>query len=187
LNREQEERLFKYLAITFASFSATISVYFIVRAILGIDPIFPLGEPLVNREWPSPDSSVFYAKPVTYLSASSLLAWLFGLESLRGRFLRASEYVIRLTLILATFFAFVSGYELIWNFSMWSAQVALEPSRSPDSLVNIYPNPKFPVNFVFATKMFAAMFFAAIYTLIFTISVIWRREKEASSGERELY
>ena len=157
----------------FTLLSALIVLYFIMRIIVGLDKPFPIGEALVTIEWPSP----VFAKPITYLTFFILLAWLFGLESLRDRFLRVSDHWLRIMMIIATIFAFTSGYEALWNFAMWSAMVASKPTGNPDEMANIYPNPQYPVNFVFATKIFVMLLFASLYFIIFLLTIIWRREK----------
>lgn len=174
---DEYQDLFKYLALIFLSISVLIVVYFVARIVAGLDKAFPLGESLVKLEWPSPKTSIIYAKPITYLVFFTMLAWLFGLEALRSKFLSISDVWIRLLMIIAGFIAFASGYETFWNFAMWAAIISREPSRNPDTIPNTYPNPNYSVNFVFATKMFTLTFFAALYFLVFLLTIIWKRER----------
>lgn len=175
--QKESTPLFKYLALVFTFLSVIIVFYFAIRIALGLDELFPLGEALVNREWPSPDSSIIYAKPVTYLAFFTLMAWLFGLEALKDKFMKCSEFWIRVFMIVSTIIAFFSGYEVLWNFSMWAAFFSSNPDENPDTMVNIYPNPRYPVNFVFATKMFTVAFFASLYFLLYLLIITWKRER----------
>ncbi len=179
--RPQHE-LFKYLSLTFLSIVLVILAYYSARIIVGLDELFPLGENLVTREIPSPDISFIYAKPITYIVLFTMLSWLFGLEAMRDKFIGLSDFWIRILMIIACFIAFIGGYEALWNFFMWSTVVGSiakegKLTQNPDLLANIYPNPDFPVNFLFATKVFSLMFFAAIYFMIFLLTIIWRKER----------
>ena len=176
---DTQQELFKYISLFFLLVAITITSYFIARILAGIDEPFPVGEALVRIEWPSPETSMFHAKPVTYLVFSIMLAWLFGLEALRDKFLKISDLWMKIMMIIACLLAFAGGYETFWNFSMWSAMYSAEPTKNPDTFANTYPNPRYPWNFVFATKMFSLLFFAAIYFIIFLMTVSWRRERKS--------
>ena len=177
---EAYRSLFKYVSVFFLLLAVTISVYYMLRITFGLDPLFPIGENFVVREVPSPKDFPIYAKPITYIVYSIMLAWLFGLEALRDRFSRISFTWIELFMVVSAFLMFLSGYEMFYNFTIGSALMASQTqsgkmSYSPDLLVNSFPNPAYPVNLVFATKIFSLIFFVALYFLLYLLTVIWKK------------
>ena len=64
--------------------------------------------------------------------------------------------------------AFGSGYEVLYNFTVWGALMSAEAFSgilNPDFLNIAYPNPKTPWNLVFATKLFIALFVISLHSL----------------------
>src|SRR3989442_15948214 len=85
-----------------------------------------LGPVFVLSEGPPPAiSPYFYAKPITWFSYFSFLYWAFGLESFRTRFLNMSYRARRFLFIGTAFIAFGAFYEIFFNFTIWSALLAV--------------------------------------------------------------
>ncbi len=129
---------------------------------------------LTKRGWPPPAiSPYFYAKPITWFSYFSFLYWAFGLESFRTRFLNMSYRARRFLFIGTAFIAFGAFYEIFFNFTIWSALLAVcsQPANlqqcNPDTLVNIFPNLRTPLNLTFATKVVTTVFGLSVYSLWF--------------------
>jgi hypothetical protein len=143
--------------------------YYALQIPLGVQSI---GSQFVLSEWPPPTlSPYFYAKPITWFSYFSFLYWAFGLESFRTRFLSMSYRARRFLFIGTAFIGFGAFYEIFFNFTIWSALLAVcsaSPSQcSPDTLVNIYPNLRTPLNLTFATKVVTTVFGLSVYSVWF--------------------
>jgi len=129
-----------------------------------------IGAQFVLSEWPPPGvSPYFYAKPITWFSYFSFLYWAFGLESFRTRFLNMSHRSRRFLFIGTAFVAFGAFYEIFFNFTIWSALLSVCSTApcNPDTLVNIYPNLRTPLNLTFATKVVTTVFGISVYSLWF--------------------
>jgi hypothetical protein len=129
-----------------------------------------IGSQFVLSEWPPPAiSPYFYAKPITWFSYFSFLYWAFGLESFRARFFTMSYRVRRFLFIGTAFVAFGAFYEIFFNFTIWSALLAVCSTTpcNPDTLVNIFPNLRTPLNLTFATKVVTTVFGLSVYSLWF--------------------
>lgn len=151
--------------------------YFTLRAVLGIDSFFPVGENMVSLEFPPPEYSIVYAKPITYFSLLLMTGWVTGLEAIKDRVRAWPSSLRRVVVILALVLAFLTGYEVIYNFSIWSALMIGSASGSlpipanPDQISVAYPNPETPWNLVFATKFFYTILFIAAYTSIYIAAI----------------
>ena len=86
-----------------------------------------------------PVSVPIQLKPVTGFAALSFLWFAAALQSLRAQFNLLSHATKQLIAVGAFLLCMVTGYELIWNFSLWSARLAFlgsNPDLSFDQLVN---------------------------------------------------
>ena len=142
-----------------------ITSYGIVASVTGhIDVV---GATLVNVEIPSPAVSPITVKPVSILMVAALGLTFSGYELLKPKFLAFSETQISVMKLLAFLGIVLTGYEVLYNFTIWTASIAstsLLGVLNPDILINAFPNPKTPWNLVFATKLATTGFAIAIYT-----------------------
>src|SRR6266581_8073940 len=147
-----------------------------------------IGVQFVLSEWPDPKiSPYFYAKPITWFSYFSFLYWAFGLESFRTRFLNMSYRARRFLFIGTAFVAFGAFYEIFFNFTIWSALLAVCSSSqcNPDTLVNMFPNLRTPLNLTFATKVVTTVFGLSMYSLWFLYRVDRDLDKKALGVSNE--
>lgn len=124
---------------------------------------------MVGTEFP-PSSFLLYAKPITYITYFFILGWIFGVHSLRERFLKWSPSLRTFIICLLAFFVFLTGYEVIFNFALWTSLMVvgdLMGNLNPDILINKFPNVNVTVNITFATKIFTSLFFVCLYTLYY--------------------
>ena len=161
--------------------------YYALQIPLGVQSI---GSQFVLSEWPPPSlSPYFYAKPITWFSYFSFLYWAFGLESFKSRFLNMSYRVRRFLFIGTAFIGFGAFYEIFFNFTIWSALLAVcstSPSQcNPDTLVNIFPNLRTPLNLTFATKVVTTVFGLSMYSLWFLYRVDRDLDRKASGAKIE--
>jgi len=115
-----------------------------------------------------PSLAVF--KPITILVISAFACCLCALEALRGNIIKLPMLIKRLIFVAFCVVAFVSSYEVIWNFSMWTSAHIISPNLPVDSLNHdldpiVFPNTSF--NFVFATKMFTLVLAVSLYSVFF--------------------
>ena len=165
----------KYSYIFFISFSLIILSYFLIRVILGFDNLFPVGENMVTTE--VPHQLFFKMKPITWFVLFFISGWIIFFETEQDKINRILSTKRRFLYILTFILIFISGYEVIYNFSLWSGLMAVSSILStttenlynwnPDLLVNPYPNPNMPINLVFATKIVYLIFFLSVYTNIY--------------------
>ncbi|HIQ13057.1 MAG TPA: hypothetical protein EYH44_01520 [Thermoprotei archaeon] len=153
----------KYIAILATLLSLTIFIYHIGRALIGLDPLYPFGENMVSYEIVVIPNVVFM-KPAT-------MAVIFGYIAVLTTLSHISEYAIRrwnekefftIELVTGTLL-FISGYEILFNFTLWSALIASMASSGTvygniDLIINTFPNPETPWNVVFATKIMYLIF-----------------------------
>ena len=153
----------------------------------------PLGDPLVNQptgepfEFPEPEYFPIYAKPITWLYVSVITFWFSLLESGKDRAKKYSNFRMSIFKIVSFMGLTISGYEILYNFTIWSALMASQAIAGniiPDILVNSSPNPNFPWNLVFATKMFTASFAIAAYSLWFIHQIKISKDFSALKTEK---
>jgi hypothetical protein len=156
--------VFKWISFLFFTAFFSIIMYYTARVFLGIDDPTPVGESMVSTELPT-ISFPLAAKPITYAVFALVLGWVFLLESFRNRISRWKPDHKHLLFALIAFFAFLTGYETVFNFTIWGA--LMREGGNPDEIPSPYPNPQWPWNLNFATKIYSALFFLSIYTLIF--------------------
>jgi len=103
-------------------------------------------------------------KPITIMSYLIFAGWVLLLEAKRDWLSRSSRFGLRIILLLG---AFVSGYELIWNFFAWFA-VWLRDGGILDLLVNTqHEYTQLPWNFNFATKVSFLVLAMCLYGLAY--------------------
>lgn len=115
-------------------------------------------------------------KPITGFALLSFLWFAAALQSLRGQFDLASPTTRQLIALGAFLLCLVAGYELAWNFSLWSARLAFlgsNPDLSFDEIVDsvAFHSAYYPVNLIFSTKLFASALFIGLYTLYYLHSL----------------
>ncbi len=167
--------------------SGLIAASFIIYYGLQIPFSTTVGAQFVLSEWPDPKiSPYFYAKPITWFAYFSFLYWAFGLESFKNRFLSLTPKIRRLLFVVTSTVAFGSFYEILFNFTLWSALMTLTnntscpmPPCNPDRLANTFPALRNPVNLVFATKVVTTVFGLSIYSLWFLQRVEKETEKRS--------
>jgi hypothetical protein len=109
-------------------------------------------------------------KPITGFAVLLFLWWATLLLSLRDRLSLASASARRAIEIAAFLTCMIAGYELTWNFSLWSARLAMlgaSPAASFNEMVDTiaFQSSYYPVNLVFITKLFASILFIGAYTI----------------------
>jgi len=136
-----------------------------------------VGESFVTEELPASHFRILgfpiYAKPITWFSFFSFLYWTFGLETWRERFLNMKPMCRRLLFPIVSLVAFGSLYEILFNFGLWTALMAVTGTLgilNPDVIVNVFNVPQ-PINLVFATKICFLAFGLSTYSLYFLIRV----------------
>lgn len=108
-------------------------------------------------------------KPITIIVISAFVCWLCALEALRGNIIKLPMLIKRLLFVAFCVIAFVSSYEVIWNFSMWTSAHIINPNLPVDSLNHLDPIifPKTSFNFVYFTKMFTLVLAVSLYSIFF--------------------
>lgn len=146
-----------------------------------------VGESFVTEELPAPNFRILgfpiYAKPITWFSFFSFLYWAFGLEAWRERFLNMKPIYRRLLFPFVSLVAFGGLYEILFNFGLWTALMAVTGTLGildPDVIVNVFNVPQ-PINLVFATKVCFLIFGLSMYSLYF----LRRVDKEATEVRKE--
>lgn len=161
--------LYKVIAVVAAVTTAVVSLYALGTYLrYGSEAV---GDVLVQVEFPPPDLfPLFYAKPVTWLSVSIVALWFSVLQLLRPRIAKISPLGRTVLRFIAFLAISVTVYEVLFNFSLWSALMASENLRgrfNPDLLINPYPNPEIPWNLVFATKIYTAALVMSLYSFFY--------------------
>ncbi len=152
----------------------SLAVIVIIAAFGVIDalrhPNEGVGSGLVNFEFPSPDVSPVYFKPITILYIAGALFMYSGLELNRGRIASFSPAWKTLIKAFAFIVAAVFAYEVSYNFVFWSGQIAADSIRgtlNPDVIANPFPHLANPVNVVFASRLFALFLICGLYVFYF--------------------
>ncbi|MEM3387295.1 MAG: hypothetical protein QXN08_06460 [Nitrososphaerales archaeon] len=172
---EREDQRFRALYLTIGLLSLALVVGLIAYA--GLEFFLHrsegVGDSLVHIqskpfEFPEPEYFPIYAKPVTWLYVGMVLCWFSVLELNKSRLLKYSMFRLSIFRLIAFVVFCVSAYEVLYNFSIWSALMAYQATTGniiPDVLLNKSPNPETPWNLVFATKLFTALSAISAYTL----------------------
>ncbi len=162
----------KYIAISSILISIAIFTYYIGRSILGIDPLYPFGENMVKYEIVI-IPNLIYLKPVTLAIIIGYLGILTLLSHLTNYAIKNwSEHHFFILEVISGTLMFISGYEILFNFTLWNSLISSlakngEISDNIDLLYNIFPNPNNPWNLVFASKIFYFTFLSAITTFYY--------------------
>lgn len=164
-DEERIRLLYKVIAGVSAVTIAVVCLYALTTYLrFGSEAV---GDVLVKFEFPPPDLfPLFYAKPVTWLSVSVVAFWFSLLQLLRPRAAKISPFRRTVLQFIAFLIVSVAIYEVLFNFSLWSALMTsndLRGSLNPDVLINPYPNPEIPWNLVFATKIYTAALVMSLY------------------------
>ena len=109
-----------------------------------------------------------YFKPITIMMVSIFVCWLCALEALREKLTGLPTTLKRLTFISFCVVALVFGYEVIWNFLMWTGAHIINPNLPLDSLSQqLNPTIVEPKNFVYVTKRDTLVFAISLYSMFF--------------------
>ncbi len=142
-----------------------------------------VGLAYVTTEFPSPEVSIFFAKPITWLFASGLVLFYCTLEINKKLILtRFPPAVLGATKLLAFLVFGISLYETYFNFTLWGGFIAADAilgKLNPDLITNPFPNPETPWSVVFATKIFVLLTILAGYYLYF----LGKHENEFKRGK----
>lgn len=125
----------------------------------------PVGRQWVDVYWPFPP---YFAQPVTYFSVACVALFYSGLRLWEARISKWPRGLISFLQLLGFIVAFSSGYEVLYNFNFWGASYAVQQLTlhvlNPDLLTSSYP---IPWSFVFATRVFSALFVISGYSVYF--------------------
>ncbi len=123
-----------------------------------------IGQSLVDVNFPLHH----FAQPVTYLSIASVTFFYTGLRLWQNKVARWTHLRLASLQLLAIVVAFVSAYEVLYNFvllgSYFSVQILSNNMASPNLISNLAPT---PWNLDFATKIFASLFVIGGYSAYF--------------------
>ncbi len=162
---KNEEKVFAAISIIAAIVTLTITIWAFAK--------YPFeqaeGERFVKDEIEVlPILGGIYFKPITIMMVSIFVCWLCALEALRERIMGLPTTLKRLTFISFCVVALVFGYEVIWNFLMWTSAHIINPNLPLDSL-NQQLNPTIvePKNFVYVTKEYSLVFAISLYSMFF--------------------
>jgi FlaA1/EpsC-like NDP-sugar epimerase len=114
---------------------------------------------------------ILYLKPITIIIYSAFICWLFGLESIRPYLTKLHITIKTLIFLFLCFLAFLSLYEVIWNFFAWSDAYILTNGNIHIDLLYHLPTQTNPTascssNFIYTTKiqfLIMAISFYGIY------------------------
>lgn len=120
----------------------------------------------VDVYWPFPP---YFAQPVTYFAVACVALFYSGLRLWEERISKWPVGLISFIQLVGFIVAFSAAYEVIYNFVFWGASYSAAALTShaatvPDTLASDYP---VPWNFVFATRVFAAIFVVSGYSVYF--------------------
>jgi hypothetical protein len=152
--------------------SLVIVILILIYAFLDASSSTPggVGADLVNVEVPPPSISPIFLKPITifYVAAALLLYSSLELNKERiGRISLAKKTGIK-TLGFIT--AVICVFEVGYNFVYWAGQIAaesIEGSLKPDLISNPFPSLIYPINVVFASRLFVFFTIAGIYVFYY--------------------
>ena len=146
----------------------TLSYGIIAALTQGIEVV---GLTLVTIEFPPMNIfPLFYSKPVTWFAAAFLVFWYCSLELNMEKIKSIPKPIRDFLKFLAFFIGSMAIYEVLFNFTFWSGQMAADAIRlqlNPDIIVNPFPNPESPWSIVFATKLFTILTIISFYSFYF--------------------
>lgn len=178
----------KYIALLTTISSLSILMYHIGRALMGLDPLYPFGENMVSYEIVIIPNFIFM-KPITIAVIFGYIAVLTTLSHISDHAIRRwgeKEY-FTIELFTGTLM-FISGYEVLFNFTLWSALIASMASSGTvygniDLIYNIFPNPETPWNIVFATKIMYLTFVSSATSFYYVSR--WKLIKREIEGHKK--
>ena len=183
-DEEKTKSMFRIVALISLAMVVFLVLFTIVVSVITGENI--IGEPLVNLpnkrpfEFPQPEIFPIYAKPVTWLYVASIAFWFSFLEIVKNRVMQLSGFMLSLFKLITFVGTLLCAYEILYNFSIWSALMSYQATTgdiNPDVLVNINPNPQYPWNIVFATKIFTVFTAISLYAFIFLTRITSHRER----------
>lgn len=125
----------------------------------------PVGAQWVDVYWPFPP---YFAQPVTYFSVACVALFYSGLRLWEARVAKWPTGLISFLQLVGFVVAFSSAYEVLYNFNFWGATYTVDAIKLgksiPDLLNSSYP---IPWSFVFATRVFSALFVISGYSVYF--------------------
>ena len=141
----------------------TTLLYGILSSALGAGGgVADFGPTLVDASFPTP----YFAEPVSYLAVACVTLFYTGLRLWQNKVAQWSHLKLATLQLLALVLAFVSAYEVLFNFMAWGSYLSLQLMHT--SIVNVLADQiPTPWNLVFATKMFAALFVISGYSAYF--------------------
>jgi len=152
--------------------SLVIVVLILIYAFLDASSSTPggVGADLVNVEVPPPSISPVFLKPITIFYVAAALLLYSGLELNKDRIRKVSLAKKTGIKTLAFITAVICIFEVGYNFVYWAGQIAaesIEGSLKPDLISNPFPSLIYPINVVFASRLFVFFTVAGIYVFSF--------------------
>lgn len=164
---ENESKVYRILSWVFGLLTFSIVAVYGSKAFF--QSVSVVGESFVLEELAIPFLPFIYAKPITWFSFFAFLYWTFGLESYRKRFMKLESSFRRILFVVVALIAFGSLYEILFNFALWTALMAVTGMMgvlNPDVLVNVFDVSR-AINLVFATKICFLIFGLSAYSLYY--------------------
>jgi hypothetical protein len=161
------ELIHKFVVLVCSSLILVITSYGISATLTG--HVNVVGATLVDFEFPPPSISPIYAKPISYLMVASLALAFSGLELAKPHMAKFTKSQLSLIRLFAFIGIVLAGYEVLYNFALWSAEIAtssLLGVLNPDVLLTpplVTANPRAPLNLVFATKISTTILAVSVY------------------------
>jgi hypothetical protein len=159
--------LHKIVVLVCSSLILVITSYGIAATLTG--HISVVGATLVDFEFPPPSVSPIYAKPISYLMIAALGLTFSGLELAKPHMAKFTKSQMSVIKLLAFIGIVLAGYEVLYNFALWTAEIAtsqLLGVLNPDILLTpplVTANPRAPLNLVFATKISTTILAVSVY------------------------
>jgi hypothetical protein len=141
-----------------------------------------VGENLVDIEFPNPNTSPIYLKPITYLYIASLIFMYTELELNKERIKRLPDWAISSSKFIAFLIAVTFFFELAYNLVYWSGELAAQAvlgHLNPDAIVNYFPEAAHPWNVVFASKLWTVFLITGVYVFYYLSKIQDSRAKAA--------
>jgi hypothetical protein len=162
---KNEEKVFAAISIIAGLVTLTVTVWAFAK--------YPFeqveGERFVRDEIQVlPVLGGIYFKPITIMMVSTFVCWLCALEALRGKLTRLPGTLRDLMFVCFCAVALVFGYEVTWNFLMWTSAHIINPNLPLDSLTQqLNPTILEPKNFVYITKRDTLVLGIGLYSMFF--------------------
>ncbi len=172
-------KVFLYIFYGCAFIMASITAYGIYAMLTEWDKTgtYVMGEALVKTEFPYKH----FAKLSTWLFFSTIIGWYCVTRIGWKKTTNLRSWKIALVQIMVLGFAIICLYEVLYNFTVLTAQISagIADSKVPDidSLTIAYPDPNRPWNLIFATKIFLAAFIISAHA--FYLSTKPRKNQES--------